>query len=144
MFQTFWGSGWSLKLLSDLRGRSRPRPQFDLRGRSRPRLQADLRGCDLKSESVPASEASLPPEASQVVAEGDGLRVDQYLILKIPWNSTFHGQEDHRHLFSMKLKPFPTFANLYFIFGTLYFVCGWHNLKTAENSRVNGSLDATI
>ena len=24
---------------------------------------------------VPASEASLPPEASQVVAEGDGLRV---------------------------------------------------------------------
>ena len=26
---------------------------------------------------VPASEASLPPEASQVVAEGDGLRVQK-------------------------------------------------------------------
>ena len=26
----------------------------------------------------PASEASLPPEALQVVAEGDGLRVHQY------------------------------------------------------------------
>ena len=27
---------------------------------------------------VPASEASFPPEASQVVAEGDGLRVFKY------------------------------------------------------------------
>ena len=28
-----------------------------------------------RAVGVPASEASLPPEASQVVAEGDGLRV---------------------------------------------------------------------
>ena len=30
---------------------------------------------------VPASEASFPPEASQVVAEGDGLRVSKYLCI---------------------------------------------------------------
>ena len=28
---------------------------------------------------VPASEASFPPEASQVVAEGDGLRVENII-----------------------------------------------------------------
>ena len=53
-----------------LRGRSRPRPQSDLRGRLRPRPQIrPPRG---------ASEASGRgglPEASQVVTEGDGLRV---------------------------------------------------------------------
>ena len=70
--------------------------------------------------------------------------MDQYIFdLKIPSNSTFYGQEDHRHLFSIKLKPFPTISN-YFIFCTLHFVCGWRNLKTAENSSEKGSVDATI
>ena len=31
---------------------------------------------------VPASEASFPPEASQVVAEGDGLRVKHKNLIK--------------------------------------------------------------
>ena len=34
---------------------------------------------------------------------------------------------------------FPIFSN-YFIFCTLHFVCGWHNLKTAENSRLETQL----
>ena len=56
--------------------------------------------------------------------------------------STFYGQEDHKHAFSIKLKHFPTFST-YFIFCTLHFVHGWHNLKTAENSREKGSVDTT-
>ena len=70
--------------------------------------------------------------------------MDQYIFdLKIPSNSTFYGQEDHRHLFSIKLKPFPTFS-IHSIFSTLHFVCGWQNLKTAENSREKGSVAATM
>ena len=56
--------------------------------------------------------------------------------------STFYGQEDHKHAFSIKLKHFPTFST-YFIFCTLHFVHGWHNLETAENSREKGSVDTT-
>ena len=56
--------------------------------------------------------------------------------------STFYGQEDHKHAFSIKLKHFPTFS-AYFIFCTLHFVHGWHNLETAENSREKGSVDTT-
>ena len=56
--------------------------------------------------------------------------------------STFYGQEDHKHAFSIKLKHFPTFSN-YFIFCTLHFVHRWHNLETAENSRKKGPVDTT-
>ena len=42
---------------------------------------ASMGGCwraERAAGGVPASEASFPPEASQVVAEGDGLRVVEY------------------------------------------------------------------
>ena len=43
--------------------------------------QSERRGVwagEASGGGVTASEASFPPEASQVVAEGDGLRVGQY------------------------------------------------------------------
>ena len=34
---------------------------------------------------------------------------------KIPTKPAFYGQEDHRHLFSIKLKPFSTFAIVFIL-----------------------------
>ena len=34
---------------------------------------------------------------------------------KIPTKPAFFGQEDHRHLFSIKLKPFSTFAIVFIL-----------------------------
>ena len=49
----------------------------DLRGHLRPKIAKNviLPSWASGGGGVPASEASLPPEALQVVAEGDGLRV---------------------------------------------------------------------
>ena len=78
----------------------------------------------------PASEASLPPEASQVVAEGNGLRVSKYYLLGV-FGVVLRFWSCLKEAFTKTARKCPSFSELF-----------WECDKTS--SVVSGTFDVTF